>query len=224
MFKRFQVDGVIVFDEHNHSILDTVSIPLVTYGVGRNKKHTIIDVNHQLSMEMAVEYLYQLGHRSIAYLGDFSPIDDRQIEKYYGIKNALNRYNLPITSESLVNTAGLDWYDGYIATKKLLNSTKRPSAIIGSSYDISAGIIRALREAGFNIPKDISVISYDNIPQMGNLEIPLTSIGVPIDEIGTSMVRTLLTIIQSKETTPISKQLTPQIHERVSCARARIYT
>lgn len=86
LFRRFQVDGVLVFDEHNHSILDTVSFPLVTYGVGKNKNHTVIDVNYQMCMEMAVEYLYNLGHTNIAYIGDFSPIDDRQLEKYYGVK------------------------------------------------------------------------------------------------------------------------------------------
>lgn len=222
LFKRYQVDGVLVFDEHNHSILDTVSIPIVTYGVGRNKKHTVIDVSYQMAMKMSVEYLYNLGHRNIAYLGDFSPIDDRQLEKYYGIKKAMNSLNLPITNENLVNTAGLNWYDGYLATKRLLNSSNRPTAIIGSSYDISAGIVRALREANLIIPKDISVMSYDNISQMGNLEIPLTSIGVPVDEIACNMVDTLITQIKTKDTTPILKQLTPKINERVSCAQSGI--
>lgn len=218
MFKRYQVDGVIVFDEQNHHILDTITIPLVTYGVGRDHNHSVIDVGYQAAMEMAVEYLYQLGHRNIAYVGDFSPIDDRQSEKFLGIKKAMNSFNLPITNQSFINTAGLEWYDGYVATKRLLANTSKPTAIIGSSYDISAGVIRALREANFIIPKDISVISYDNIPQMANLEIPLTSVGVPVEEIASNMVNTLLTRIQTKEMTPSIKQLTPKINERISCA------
>ncbi len=222
MFKRFQVDGVVVFDEQNHSILDTITIPLVTYGVGRNHNHSVIDVNYQKAMEMAVEYLYNLGHRNIAYVGDFSPIDDRQSEKFLGIKKAMNDFNLSITNHNFFNTAGLGWYDGYVATKRLLMNSNKPSAIIGSSYDISAGVVRALREANLIIPKDISVISYDNIPQMANLEIPLTSVGVPVEEIASNMVSTLLSRIKTKETMPYIKQLTPKIHERISCAQAGI--
>ncbi|MEH7379245.1 LacI family DNA-binding transcriptional regulator [Bacillus sp. JJ1533] len=221
MFRRFQVDGVIVFDEQNHDILDSVTVPLVTYGVGRNHTHSIIDVNYQAAMEMAIEYLYHLGHRDIAYVGDFSPIDDRQSEKFLGIKKAMNRFNLPITNQNFINTAGLGWYDGYVATKRLLSNTSAPTAVVGSSYDISAGIVRALREANFIIPKDISVISYDNIPQMANLEIPLTSVGVPVEEIASHMVNTLLTRIKTKESAPSITHLTPTINERISCACSR---
>ncbi|MEH7384350.1 LacI family DNA-binding transcriptional regulator [Bacillus sp. JJ1521] len=222
MFKRYQVDGVIVFDEQNYHVLDMIQIPLVTYGVSRNHNHSVIDVNYQAAMEMAVEYLYQLGHRNIAYIGDFSPIDDRQSEKFLGIKKAMTSFDLPITTQNFINTAGLEWYDGYVATKRLLSNSSKPTAIIGSSYDISAGVVRALREANFIIPKDISVISYDNIPQMANLEIPLTSVGVPVEEIARNMVNTLLTRIQTKEMTPTIKQLTPKINERISCAVAGI--
>ncbi|RFB12055.1 LacI family transcriptional regulator [Bacillus sp. HNG] len=221
MFKRFQVDGVIVFDEQNHDILDSVTIPLVTYGVSRNHNHSVIDVNYQAAMEMAIGYLYHLGHRHIAYVGDFSPIDDRQSEKFLGIKKAMNTFNLPITNQNFINTAGLGWYDGYVATKRLLSNTSTPTAIVGSSYDISAGVVRALREANFIIPKDISVISYDNIPQMANLEIPLTSVGVPVEEIASNMVNTLLNRIKTKEMTPSIKHLTPKINERISCARCK---
>ncbi|CAG9623198.1 LacI family DNA-binding transcriptional regulator [Sutcliffiella rhizosphaerae] len=220
MFKRFQVDGIIVFDEKNQDALKDCSLPFVTYGVGKDKSFPVIDVNYQESMDITVKYLYSLGHRRIAYVGDFSPVDERQLEKYNAVRNSLNELGLPNT-ENMFHTGGLDWYDGYVATKRLLQSSFKPTAIIGSSYDISAGIIRALRESNIIIPKDISVISYDNIPQMANLEIPLTSVGVPIEEIAQCMVQTLLTIIQNKETTFI-KTLKPIINERVSCAHVSI--
>ena len=222
MFKRFQVDGVIVFDENNNSVLDTAKVPIVTYGVGKNKNHSVIDVNYQEAIIMAVEYLYNLGHRNIAYVGDFSPFDDRQMEKYYGLKKVMNKLQLPFNNSNLINTAGLDWYDGYLATKRLLDSSSLPTAIIGASYDISAGVIRALREANYIIPKDFSVISYDNIPQMGKTEIPLTSVGVPVDTIACNMVSTLLSLIKSNETAPLFKQLAPVINERTSCAQAGV--
>lgn len=222
MFKRFQVDGVIMFNAHNVELPKTFPMPVVTYGVSKNKSIPVIDVNYQKAMDTAVEYLYQLGHENIAFLGDFSPIDERQIEKYYGFQQAMKKYGLKISSHNLINTGGLDWYDGYMATNRLLNSPFKPTAIIGSSYDISAGIVRSLRQANYIIPKDMSVISYDNIPQMENLEVPLTSVGVPVEEIAQQMVQTLLKYIKNANSVPLSQTLTPKISERISCARGGI--
>lgn len=224
MFKRFQVDGVILFDENSHDQLDSFPLPFVTYGVSRDKDCHVIDVNYQLAMQSAVEYLVNLGHKKIAYVGDFSPIDDRQTEKYLGLQKALKQFGLPFANNNFINTAGLEWYDGYLATKRLLATSFHPTAIIGSSYDLSAGIIRALREANYIIPKDISVISYDNIPQMANLEIPLTSVGVPVEEIAHNMVQTLLDLIKDRGSAPNVKKLTPTITERNSCAQAPFFT
>jgi len=218
MFKRFQVDGVIVFDEKDHAILESIDLPVVSYGAGKNKTLPVIDVNYQEAMHVAVEYLYKLGHKKIAYIGDFSPIDDRQVEKYYGFQNAMQKFQLPLHSTNMINTGGLDWYDGFMATKRLLTSKSRPTAIIGSSYDISSGIVRGLREANLIIPKDISIISYDNISQMSNLEVPITCVGVPVEQIAHHIVETLLTMIKDKQSIPPVKTLTPTITERTSCA------
>lgn len=223
MFKRFQVDGVIVFDEHSEERIEdfSFSLPIVSYGVIKDQGFPIIDVNYQEAMHQAVEYLYTLGHRKIAFVGDFSPIDDRQIEKYKGFKKAMTSFGLATNGSNLINTAGLDWFDGYTATKKLIHSTCLPTAIIGASYDISAGIVRALRQANYIIPKDMSVISYDNIPQMENLEVPLTSVGVPVEEIAQHMVKTLLDFVRDRNSVSLSQILTPKISERTSCALAK---
>ena len=220
MFKRFQVDGVIVFNDLNIELPKTFHMPSVTYGVSKDISIPVIDVNYKKAMDEAVEYLFNLGHENIAFIGDFTPIDERQIEKYYGFQQSMKKFGLKISSHNLINTGGLNWYDGYMATNRLLTSSYQPTAIIGTSYDISTGIIHALRQANYIIPKDISIISYDNIPQMENLEVPLTSVGVPVEEIAKNMVQTLLSYIKDRNSVPTNKMLTPKITERTSCARA----
>ncbi|TWT06541.1 LacI family transcriptional regulator [Planococcus sp. CPCC 101016] len=217
MFKRFQVDGVIIFNEYLDSMPESFSLPALTYGVSKDKPFPVVDVNYQEAMHSAVKYLYDLGHKRIAYIGDLSPLDERQLEKYSGFQKAMKNFNLD-SENSLFNTAGLNWYDGYMATNHLINSSYRPTAIIGASYDISAGIVRALRQEKFNIPNDISVISYDNIPQMENMEIPLTSVGVPVEKIAHCMVQTLISYIKNPDSVPLTQTLTPVIAERSSCA------
>lgn len=216
-FKRFQVDGVIIFNKDHNEMPEASPLPTVTYGVSKNNSFPVIDVSYQAAMKIAVEYLYNLGHRKIAFIGDFSPMDERQIEKYYGFQKVMKELGLPING-NLVDAAGLSWYDGYVATNRLLASSEQPTAIIGSSYDISAGIIRALRQENFVIPKDISVISYDNIPQMATMEIPLTSFGVPVEEIAHHMVQVLINYIKNPDSVSLVETLTPTINERSSCA------
>lgn len=202
----------------NSDLLSSYPLPVITYGVNRESHFPIIDVNYEKVMFLAVEYLHQLGHEHISLVGDFSITDERQIFKFNGFKQALQHFQLPLYENSIVNTGGLDWYDGYTATNRLLLSSKRPTAIIGASYDLTSGIIRSLRQNQLIIPKDMSVLSYDNIPQLSTLEIPVTSVGVPVDEIAKNIVYTLLSYIQNTEVVPQIDPLTPIINERVSCA------
>lgn len=222
MFKRFQVDGIILFEENNSQLQLHYSpqIPMISYGASNHETSIpIIDVNYKKAMYLAVQYLYHLGHREIAYIGDFSIGDYRQAAKYSGFIEAMKQFQISINSNFLVNTAGLDWYNGYIATNRLLQSSQVPTAIIGGSYDLSGGIIRAIKEANLIIPKDISVIGYDNIPQMENLELPLTSIGVPVEILAQTITKSLLQLIQEPNSVPLIQKIEPELKERISCAQ-----
>ncbi|MBS4210202.1 LacI family DNA-binding transcriptional regulator [Bacillus sp. FJAT-50079] len=222
IFKRYQAEGIIIFNEDNEKLDNfTISIPIISYGVGEGKNLPIIDVNYQKAMYTAVEHLVQYGHKHIAFVGDFSSIDDRQIEKYKGFQKAMEHFQLPFNHDLLINTGGLSWYDGYMAAKRFLQASSLPTAVIGASYDLSAGIVRAIREANLIIPKDISIISYDNIPQMENMEIPLTSVGVPVDRMAVKIVQTILHSIEKAEAIPLIQTLDPLLTERDSCASVR---
>ncbi|MCJ8009486.1 LacI family DNA-binding transcriptional regulator [Lederbergia wuyishanensis] len=221
-FRRFQVDGVILFDENIDISIEPNSIPFLVYGVAENENnhYPIVDPNHEQAMLEAVKYLHsELGHTNIAYIGDFSKTDRMQMEKLKGFKKAMNHFGLSIDQQFLVDTHGLDWYDGYQAVSKLLESTDRPTAIVGGSYDISGGILRGLKEKKLQIPTDISIISYDNIPQMANMEIPLSSIGVPVDQLAAEIVRSIIEIIENKKIDPSIRKMIPELNIRQSCGK-----
>lgn len=219
-FRRFQVDGMILFEENIDVSIETQSTSLLSYGVTREGKpdYPIIDPNHEQAMDMAVEYLAKLGHKKIAYIGDLSSHDPMQIEKYKGFKKAIRKYDLPFEDGFLTDTEGLDWYDGYTAVSKLLDLPNRPTAIVGGSYDISGGITRGILERKLHIPNDISVISYDNIPQMANMEVPMTCIGVPVDQLASEIVQSIIELVEAKDKSVFSHKMTPMLHKRNSCA------
>jgi len=221
MFKRFQVDGVIIFEENTLKSDDytNLTIPVISYGISRNNTIPFIDVNYKKAMFQAVTYLYKLGHTNISFIGDCSDNDQRQIEKFNGFIEAMEQFRLPIKEHTLIDTGGLEWYDGYTATRNLLEAPTIPSAVIGGSYDLSSGIIRAINEANLSIPNDISVIGYDNIPQMAHLETPLTSIGVPIQKTAEVIVSSLLQLKNKPDAVPTRQTLEPELVKRMSCEK-----
>jgi LacI family transcriptional regulator len=220
MFKKFRVDGIIIFEGETQ--LDSTiesTIPILTYGVSNNTNfYPIIDVNHRKSIYNATSYLYNLGHKKINYVGYQSLNDKRQIEKLKGFHEAMNEFGLKIDENSAISTDGLTWYDGYTATKKMLQNSSIPTALISGSYDISVGILRAINEFNLKVPEDLSIISYDNIPQMDSLEIPLTSVGVPVDQLSEKMVNSLLDLTNQTNSSPLIEVMEPVITNRGSCS------
>jgi LacI family transcriptional regulator len=214
-FRKFQVDGMIVFGESKHMHLYDYTIPFVVYGVSESTQplYPIIDANHEASMYKAVEHLHQLGHRQITYIGQYDKSDALQIEKVDGYVKAMKKLHLADYIH-IVDSNGLNWFDGYSAIDRALES--KPTAMIGGSYDLSGGMIRALQEKGFSIPHDISLISYDNIPQMANMEVPMTCIGVPVHLLAEEIVQAIIHQIESPTEEPTVKKLTPTLTIRES--------
>ncbi|WP_191565963.1 LacI family DNA-binding transcriptional regulator [Metabacillus idriensis] len=219
MFKSFQVDGVIIFEEGGETQLHSglaSSIPILSYGVSGSSPLPIIDVNHKKAIHKAVLHLYNQGHTKISYIGDLSPIDKRQAEKLDGFYEGMKEANLIPGESSIANTKGLSWYDGYLAAKTLLQKEPLPTALISGSYDISVGILRAVKELNLRIPDDLSLISYDNIPQMASLETELTSVGVPIDHLADKMVESMLSLIAQPGSISLTQMMEPEIMMRKS--------
>jgi len=218
-FKAFQVDGIILFEDNSEVDINPGIIPLVSYGVSNKKSYSVIDANHEQAITDAVNYLYQLGHRNISYIGYMSPIDSLQMEKYYGFQKAMNNLGLKVDKTNVINTGGLDWYDGFLTTKRVFeNYSYRPTALVSGSYEISIGIIRAVKEKNLIIPKDLSLISYDNLPQMASMEIPLTCVGVPIDELAKKIAKKIIELIENDKLDSSITKMTPKLCERNSCA------
>lgn len=219
-FKKYQVDGVILFDENVSFTFSSNNIPILSYGVANKANHSypIVDPNHNQAIFDAVKHLYKLGHSKILYIGDLSTQDSMQLEKYNGFLRAMEYYKLAVHDDSFINTNGLNWYNGFSAVKRLQN-TELPTAIVCGSYDISSGVIRGLKELNLKIPEDISIISYDNIPQMSTMDPPLTSTGVPIEKLTTEIVQSVIDLVEGKPIGVI--KMVPELNENESCKKLK---
>ncbi len=145
----------------------------------------------------AVKYLIERGHRHIACVqGRTASLPNR--ERVRGYREALRDGRLSV-DESLVvgNDFGLE--NGYIKTKLLLRQEKKFSAIIAMSNLICLGTIRALTEEGREIPRDISLIGFDDQVYCEYLRTPVTTVAQNEDEIGRIATKLLIEWIQQGE-------------------------
>ena len=142
----------------------------------------------------AVSYLIKTGHKKIACIQGFEASLTSQ-ERTRGYKDALKSGNIPVKNYFLQGE-GFDIENGYLSTKLLLNQSNIPTAIFAQGNLIALGAISAMKEEGYKIPDDISLISFDDQPYAAYLSTPLTTIKQRSSEIGKIAIRMLLEQIE----------------------------
>ena len=167
------------------------------------------------SAAKAVEYLIQKGHSKIGYLrGDFRIQAFRYRE--IGYKRMMERYGLKI-NEEYIATVGTKIETAYEEMKKYLQQVKeRPTAFFADNDTIAIGAMRAIKEQGYDIPGDISIIGFDNISYGAISEPPLTTINVHKHEMGEMAVRELVRVAEGGSRIKMKIQVCTDFVERDS--------
>ncbi|MBS1794717.1 MAG: LacI family DNA-binding transcriptional regulator [Acidobacteria bacterium] len=186
-----QVEGIITIDTKMRFKTD---LPVVAVaGHGDDPAITNVVLNHRTAAELGIEHLYSLGHRKIALIKgqDFS--SDSQI-RFETIKESAVKRGIPIDERRIVQLEGINPSPevGYIATQKLLAQTDDFTAIFAFNDMSAIGAIRALTDRGISVPKDVSVVGFDNIYFAEFSYPPLTTIRQPLFEMGELAAETLI--------------------------------
>jgi LacI family transcriptional regulator len=122
----------------------------------------------------AADYLQNLGHREIGIIT--GPLIYRSaVERTEGFVEALASRGVAIPKARIVE-AGYTFESGLAAAEKLLTSKKRPTAVFAENDEMAAGVYRAAMRAGLTVPRDLSVIGFDDSPLASRLWPALTSV------------------------------------------------
>lgn len=167
------------------------------------------------SAAKAVEYLIQKGHSEIGYImGDFRIQAFRYRE--IGYRRILEKYGLPIREEYIARV-GTKVESAYEGMKQYLEQTKKvPTAFFSDNDTIAIGAMRAIKESGYDIPGDISIIGFDNITYGTICEPPLTTINVHKHEMGEMAVKELVRVAEGKSRIKMKIQVCTDFVERES--------
>jgi DNA-binding LacI/PurR family transcriptional regulator len=212
-------DGILAIDTH---LEEDSPLPLPTVLVaGRTQIPGVTNVvlNHQRGAELAVEHLYQLGHRDIAFMQGqpFSSDSDLRWEATVKVARQLGI----CVSDELTVHLEKDSHSpaiSYPGIRRLIHSKRRFTAVLCFN-DVSAmGSIRALHEAGLRVPQDVSILGFDDI-QSAEFQVPsLTTIRQPLQVMGSTAAQMLLKKLHG-EITPDLIQVDPNLIVRESTAR-----
>jgi LacI family transcriptional regulator len=144
----------------------------------------------------AVVYLLQRGHRKIAIInGDMNVLLYQ--ERFAGYRRAHQEAGVLIDERMVVqNITG--WDESSKAVTNLLSLGLRPDAIFATNDPKAFGVMRAVKDFGFKIPDDISVVGFDNSDIAALLDPPLTTVAQPFYEMGVRACEKLIGLIEKK--------------------------
>ncbi|MDO9399033.1 MAG: LacI family DNA-binding transcriptional regulator [Herbiconiux sp.] len=185
------VEGMVVIAPQVR-VFDTLAaldldLPFVTLqSTGRRNDHSLA-VDQLTGARLATRHLIDLGHRGIYHLA--GPQDWIEAEaRMEGFLAEMGDQDVPTTAPILG-----DWTAefGYYAGRELLR-VRDFTAIFSSNDQMALGLIHAIRDAGLDVPRDVSVVGFDDIPEAAHFWPPLTTVRQDFAELGRRAVALLV--------------------------------
>ncbi|MRN53660.1 LacI family DNA-binding transcriptional regulator [Paenibacillus monticola] len=206
-----RVDGVIIYEELkidekdiNAMKKDKIKAVFLDRVLQNETMGSVIFDSYEAGYE-ATKYLIGLGHKKIVYISGVDTMFD-SVQRKEGYLAALNHYQLP-TNEEYILQGYFEEEGTYNAVKSFLHlhPDKLPDAFLAGN-DLSAiGCIQALKTHGYEVPLDISVMSFDDIDIAPYFTPPLTTVRNQIARQGILAIDHLVRMIQKKEQGVVQK-------------------
>jgi DNA-binding LacI/PurR family transcriptional regulator len=205
-----EVDGLMVtpvLDEHtdlSHLFeLKRRQYPFVLLEDVRGVPASLVDVDNVQAASTAAEHLIALGHTRLVHFAG-PAYSSHTLERVNGVRRACSASRLIFTDADVV-AAGAHLEDGYRAARAYFDGRApddRPTGATCYNDLVAIGVCRALGEAGLSVPRDVSVVGFDDLALLEYLPVPLTSVRVPKTEMGRLAAELLIAQIESATPVP----------------------
>jgi DNA-binding LacI/PurR family transcriptional regulator len=215
LLNRF-VDGLLLV---NTTLQQAVNVPVVSIS-GHKKMQGVTNIvlDHDRSATLALEHLYKLGHRRIAFMRGQKHASDSQ-SRWESTMQLANKIGIEIHPELCIFLEANSWSPelGYLPTKQLLQRTTDFTALFSFNDTAAIGAIRAIADAGLSVPGDVSVVGFDDIANAAYHLPSLTTVRQPLRQMGEMAAQLLIKRIQNhKEAYPDAIYFDPELIVRES--------
>jgi LacI family transcriptional regulator len=198
---KFSEEDVKLFEENSPVVIFVDSSPEET-------KFDSVIIDFESSMKKAIDYVISLGHQKIGYIGgreyigkNMQALGERRevvFKEYLTQKGLFNVRNVHVGSFTIES--------GYALMKQAIEQNDLPTAFIIASDGMAIGLMKAAYEAGIHIPRDLSIIGFNDITQSQYTIPPLSTVKVYKEFMGQTSVELLLERVQGHRT--IAKKIT----------------
>lgn len=215
---RRPVDGVIMIPQHltNDDIsafIDQTSTPVTV--LGKRIDHPEVDyvyVNDEQAVYDAVKWLItERGYQSLGFIG--VPLDlPPGPRRLRGFKSALRDHGIEVDPDFMLE-GDFTLEGGVKAVQQLIERGRVPSVLFASNDLMAIGALLTLQEAGYNVPSDVAIMGFDNIPESRIVRPALTTIAQDPGDIGRKLAEALFERIEGH--TPIKRRMMRSTYELI---------
>jgi len=144
---------------------------------------------------LMTQHLIGHGHQRIAFIRGPEGNFDAE-ERLLGYKTAMEEEGLPIVPE-LVERGTFLKQSGFLAMTRLLSLKQPPTAVFASNDEMAIGALEAAQKSGVNVPEDMAIVGFDDILVARYVRPPLTTVHIPIYDLGSLAAERLIDSIES---------------------------
>ncbi len=190
------VDGLVLFGTDHQKplwqLIETLQLPYVlTWAFETRGTRPSVGFDSRGAGRRLAEYLVDLGHRRLAMISGLTATNERHRARVQGVKDALAARGIALPASCVVEkpfspTAGRD------AMRELLAVKVRPTAVICGNDVLAIGALAECHAAGLDVPGDISIAGFDDMPIASMISPGLTTVRFPAHELGTLAAEHLL--------------------------------
>ena len=182
-------------------------------------KITTLTMDFKSAVYDALDYLTELGHQKIVYLGGNEYIGNQELfidERKQAFVTYMRNHGLDSTS---IYEGAFSTTSGYQLTQELLENEELPTAIFAASDAIAFGAMRAIQEKGLSIPDDISIIGFNDTEMSSYTTPALTTISAPAYDMGQHGANLIYAATNLNINTPLKAKIPCQLMKRESCKK-----
>lgn len=219
LLKQSMVSGIIYVSMHDRNLgklINDTSVPIIYAYSLPPEGEGYVTYDDYSSAKNMMEHLISLGHRNIGIIGGY-PNSFPNKTRLKGIHSSLEKNDIKLSND-YIKYGDWEYESGYEKTLELLNLNKRPTAIFALNDIMAAGCYKAIIEASLKIPENISVVGFDDRDISRYLQPSLTTMSLPLKQIGNKALDLLFDKINNEENHPAKVMLPCKINIRDSTA------
>jgi LacI family transcriptional regulator len=193
-----------------------IPVVLVNRTVSRHHVPAVVN-DDELGIELALQHLVALGHEHIAYIGG-PQTTSTGYGRYHALLKSAKKLGLDLDDALVINATAFSEPAGAEALNRLLDSARAFTAVLTANDLLALGCYDALDARGLRCPQDVSITGFNDMPYVGRMDPPLTTLRIAHDALGVQAAQLLLERIENPDTPAEERRLAPELIVRGSTA------